>query len=112
MTFLGSTLPPRWWCRRRACVVDVCAGSGAGTTGTISAAVDQTGGVLPGATVVQASVTGRTHEAVANESGRYNLPLLQPGNYELTFNLTDSSRSSSKARPHVNDRPEVNGSSA
>src|SRR4051794_33725931 len=57
------------------------------TTGTITGtASDQTGAVLPGVTVsVKHVATGRTSEFVTNESGLYTAPLLQPGEYEVTF---------------------------
>lgn len=82
------------------------------TTGTITGAVtDQTGGVLPGATVVIKHVhTGRTMEVTSNENGRFSAPLLTPGTYEVTFTLTGFQPVLMKGiELHVNDRLEVNG---
>ena len=60
------------------------------TTGTLTGVVtDQTGALLPGVSVVVRHVqTGRSREFVTNEVGRYNAQLLQPGTYEVTFNLS------------------------
>ncbi|MCA1563249.1 MAG: carboxypeptidase regulatory-like domain-containing protein [Acidobacteria bacterium] len=81
------------------------------TTGTISGSVtDQTGAVLPGATVMVRHVqTGRTTEVVSNESGRYNAAFLQPGTYELTFSLPGFQPVVLKGvELHVNDRLDIN----
>jgi hypothetical protein len=81
------------------------------TTGTISGSVtDQTGAVLPGATVMVRHVqTGRTTEVVSNESGRYNAAFLQPGTYELTFSLSGFQPVVLKnVELHVNDRLDIN----
>lgn len=80
------------------------------TTGTITGAVkDQTGAVLPGVTVtVKFIQTGSTSEFVTNESGLYTAPLLQPGDYEVTFALSGfQSRTIKGIQLHVNDRLEV-----
>jgi hypothetical protein len=82
------------------------------TTGTITgAAKDQTGAVLPGVTVtVKYLQTGATQEFVTNESGLYTAPLLQPGDYEVTFALSGfQTRVVKGIQLHVNDRLEVNG---
>jgi hypothetical protein len=82
------------------------------TTGTITGLVtDQTGAILPGTSVVVKHVaTGRTQEIIANESGRYNATLLQPGTYEVTFTLSGFQPVVVKGiELHVNDRIEVNG---
>src|ERR1051326_4298223 len=82
------------------------------TTGTITGvAKDQTGAVLPGVTVAVKNVeTGRTTEIVTNASGLYTAPLLQPGEYEVTFTLSGfQSRTTKGIQLHVNDRLEVNG---
>ncbi len=81
------------------------------TTGTILGAVtDQTGAALPGVAVVVKHVeTGRTVELVSNESGRYSVPLLQPGTYEVTYTLSGFQPVTVKGIVlHVNDRLEVN----
>ena len=82
------------------------------TTGTITgAAKDQTGAVLPGVTVtVKFIQTGSTQEFVTNENGLYTAPLLQPGEYEVSFSLSGfQSRTVKGIQLHVNDRLEVNG---
>ena len=81
------------------------------TTGTIQGAVtDQSGGILPGATVTVRSVeTGQTQEAVANDTGRYTVAYLRPGTYDISFSLSGFSPVTVKAvRLSVNDRIEVN----
>jgi Carboxypeptidase regulatory-like domain len=82
------------------------------TTGTITGvAKDQTGAVLPGVAVAVKNVqTGATANLVTNESGLYTAPLLQPGEYEVTFTLSGfQSRTIKGIQLHVNDRLEVNG---
>jgi hypothetical protein len=82
------------------------------TTGTIQGVVqDQSGAILPGATVVVKHIeTGRSQEAVSNESGRYTVAFLRPGTYEVTFNVSGFQPVTAKAvELHVNDRLEVNG---
>jgi hypothetical protein len=82
------------------------------TTGTIVGSVtDQTGGVLPGTTIqIKHLQTGRLIEQVANESGRYTAPLLQPGSYEVTFTLSGfQPMTITGIEVHVNDRLEING---
>jgi hypothetical protein len=83
------------------------------TTGTIQGLVtDQSGAVLPGATVVVKNVaTGQTQEVTSNESGRYTVPYLRPGTYDVTFTLSGFQSTAAKGvELHVNDRLEVNGS--
>ncbi len=82
------------------------------TTGTITGvAKDQTGAVLPGVTVSLKYVpTGHTQDFVTNENGIYTAPLLQPGEYEVTFSLSGfQTRTIKGIQLHVNDRVEVNG---
>src|SRR5437870_9376502 len=58
---------------------------GASVQGSIS---DATGAVLPGATItVKNSGTAATVELVSDERGRYLLPVLQPGEYEIQASL-------------------------
>jgi outer membrane receptor protein involved in Fe transport len=59
------------------------------TTGAINGRVtDNTGAVLPGASVVIASpALMGTREAVTNEEGHYRFPAVPPGDYMLTFEL-------------------------
>lgn len=80
------------------------------TTGTITGVVtDQTGAILPGATVSIRNVgTGLTRQLVALGSGRYTAPLLPPGTYEVAFSLPGFKPYTAKGIVlHVNDRLEV-----
>jgi hypothetical protein len=82
------------------------------TTGTITGvAKDSSGAVMPGVSVAVKHVqTGATAEFVTNETGLYTAPLLQPGEYEVTFSLSGfQSRTIKGIQLHVNDRLEVNG---
>jgi Carboxypeptidase regulatory-like domain/TonB dependent receptor len=60
------------------------------STGQIVGEVtDPTGAVIPGAKVtVREPATGMTRAADANSVGRYTVPLLSPGTYEVTVTLT------------------------
>jgi hypothetical protein len=50
---------------------------------------DDTGGAVPGATVVIThSETGASHEAVTDAAGAYRFSTLQPGTYTMTVKLT------------------------
>ncbi len=70
-----------------------------GLRGTVT---DETGGVLPGATVLAVNVdSGLTRETMARKDGTYDLRSLQPGAYEVTGNLAGFAASSSKARIQV-----------
>ncbi len=73
------------------------------TTGTITGVVtDQTGAILPGATVLVKQIqTGRTTEVISNETGRYTASLLPPGTYEVTFNLSGFQRLLEGRRVHA-----------
>src|SRR5688572_2073232 len=82
------------------------------TTATIQGTVmDQTGAVLPGATVVLKHVpTGRLREVVSSESGRYTAALLEPGLYEITFTMSGFQPVTVKGVDlHVDDRLEIAG---
>ena len=76
-------------------------------TGTITGTVtDQSGAVLPGVTVTaRNTATGCTKEVVTTDTGRYTLPFLPIGTYELTFALSGFQTSTTKGIVlHVNDR--------
>jgi hypothetical protein len=80
------------------------------TTGTITGtATDQTGAVLPGVTITVKNVqTARSQDFVTNASGNYTAPLLQPGEYEVTFTLSGFQPTTIKnIQLHVNDRLDV-----
>jgi hypothetical protein len=90
------------------------AGRAAGqeTTGMITGvATDTSGAVLPGVTVTVKFVpTGTIRVFTTNAGGRYTAPLLQPGDYEVTFTLSGFQASTVRGiQLHVNDRLEVNG---
>ncbi len=59
------------------------------TTGTIIGTVkDETGGVLPGVEVTSRNTgTGLTRTAISDDEGRYRIPQLAPGSYELRVEL-------------------------
>ena len=59
------------------------------TTANISGTVtDETGGVLPGAEVSVLNVgTGMTRDTVSDDEGRYRVPELAPGDYEVSGSL-------------------------
>ena len=59
------------------------------TTAIISGTVtDETGGVLPGAEVSVLNVgTGAVRDTVSDDAGRYRVPELAPGNYEVSGSL-------------------------
>ena len=82
------------------------------TTGTIQGLVtDQSGALLPGATVIVKHVqTGSTQEVVTSETGRYSVSFLRPGTYEVTFSMPGFQSATQRAIDlHVNDRIDVNG---
>ncbi len=82
------------------------------TTGTIIGTVsDETGAVLPGATIsVKHLPTGRVFDFVSSATGAYTATLLPVGAYEITFNLSGFQPLAVKGVVlSVNDRVEVNG---
>jgi len=60
------------------------------TTGTILGTItDASGAVLPGVTISVKNVdTSQTRAIVSDSAGRYRVPLLQPGRYEVTVQLS------------------------
>ena len=60
------------------------------TSGTIRGVVaDETGGILPGVEVTVTNLaTGATRLAVSDDEGRYQVPELSPGDYEVSAALT------------------------
>ncbi|HEY3381094.1 MAG TPA: carboxypeptidase regulatory-like domain-containing protein [Vicinamibacterales bacterium] len=82
------------------------------TTGTIVGTVtDESGAVVPGVAVVAKNInTGRTTEVVSTSTGIYRIPLLPPGVYDLTFQLSGFQPVTIRGIAlHVNDRLDVNG---
>ncbi|MCH8819860.1 MAG: TonB-dependent receptor, partial [Acidobacteria bacterium] len=63
---------------------------GQGTTATVSGTVqDETGGVLPGVSIsVEEVNTGSIRSAVSDDLGRYRVPFLEPGSYEIQAALS------------------------
>jgi hypothetical protein len=72
-------------------------------TGTVT---DETGAVLPGVTVSARSIgTGLTKAVATTDTGRYLLPFLPPGEYEVTFTLAGFRPQLARGVTlHVNDR--------
>ncbi|HKY19901.1 MAG TPA: carboxypeptidase regulatory-like domain-containing protein [Vicinamibacterales bacterium] len=63
------------------------------TRGNISGTVKDNTGVIPGATVrIVSTDTGVKHELTTNSSGYFEAPLMQPGNYEITVEMTGFKR--------------------
>ncbi|MEE8461643.1 MAG: TonB-dependent receptor, partial [Acidobacteriota bacterium] len=60
------------------------------TSGTIRGVVaDETGGILPGVEVTVTNLdTGASRLAISDDEGRYQVPELPPGNYEVSAALT------------------------
>ena len=59
------------------------------TRGNISGTVKDSTGVIPGATVqITSADTGATQQLITNESGYFEAPLMQPGNYSITVEMT------------------------
>jgi hypothetical protein len=82
------------------------------TTATITGVVrDDTGGVLPGVSVVARHLsTGRTFQFTTTSTGAYTATLLPIGSYELSFTLSGfQPLTVSGIRLAVNDRLEING---
>jgi hypothetical protein len=60
--------------------------------------VDSSGGALPGVTVtVTNTATGTVNTAVSDEQGRYSIPFISVGQYDITVELTGFKRVSQKA---------------
>src|SRR5512138_2281723 len=76
-------------------------------TGTVS---DQTGAVLPGVSVVARNVsTEATRSVVSTETGRYTIPFLASGEYEITYSLAGFQPHVARGvSAHVNDRITIN----
>src|SRR5262245_49567058 len=65
-----------------------------GTTGTIAGTVtDQSGAAIPGAAVAVRNLeTGATRDTVTDEAGRFNVPGLPVGSYEISVELAGFSK--------------------
>ena len=82
------------------------------TTGTITGVTtDQSGGVLPGVTVIVKNTgTAGVRTVVTNEAGIYTASLLPIGVYQITFELSGFQPLSVKdIALHVNDRLQIDG---
>ena len=68
------------------------------TRGNISGTVkDATGAVIPGASVrITSADTSATQQLLTNETGYFEAPLLQPGNYEISVELPGFKRVTQK----------------
>src|SRR3712207_5561075 len=59
--------------------------------------VDTSGGTLPGTTVpVTNTATGTVNTAVTDEDGRYSIPFISPGTYDVKVELTGFKRAEQK----------------
>jgi len=67
-------------------LLSAAAGSVCAQSAQLSGLVmDQTGGILPGASVLVIHLeTGARRKTVSNTDGLYSIPLLQPGTYQMT----------------------------
>ena len=76
-------------------------------TGTVS---DQTGAVLPGVVVVaRHAATGATKTVATTDTGRYNVPFLPVGEYEISYSLPGFQPHVARGvSVHVNDRITIN----
>src|SRR5437016_2449509 len=70
--------------------LSVAIASAQDTTGTILGTItDASGAVLPGVTITVKNVdTSQARTLVSDAAGRYRVPLLQPGRYEVTAQLS------------------------
>ncbi len=80
----------RWLVVAFAVILTFAAGNAQQTTGTVSGVVqDETGGVIPGAEVTAVNTeTSATRTVLSDDEGRYRIPQLAPGSYELRAELT------------------------
>src|SRR5262245_59159972 len=63
------------------------------TRGNISGTVRDSTGVIPGATVLIVNTdTGAKQELTTNNSGYFEAPLMQPGTYEISVEMTGFKR--------------------
>ena len=71
-------------------VLSVASARAQDTTGTILGTItDASGAVLPGVTVtVKNTDTSQSRTIVTDEGGRYRVPLLAPGHYEVTAQIS------------------------
>jgi carboxypeptidase family protein/TonB-dependent receptor-like protein len=71
-------------------VLSVAVARAQDTTGTIlGTIVDASGGVLPGVTVaIKNTDTSQSRTVVTDAAGRYRVPLLAPGHYEVTAQIS------------------------
>ena len=69
--------------------------------GTLTGQItDQQGAVIPGVQIkVVDPSTNSTRETMTNENGRYTIPNIQPGTYNVTVTATSPSNASGPARP-------------
>ena len=59
------------------------------TRGNINGTVQDSSGVIPGATITVTNVeTGQSQKLLTNNSGYFEAPLLQPGQYRVTVDMT------------------------
>src|SRR5213593_1311734 len=70
-------------------VYSAAAGAQNITATLVGTAKDETGAVLPGVDITIVHVaTNRSYQLLSDEAGNYRLPLLPPGEYSITAQLT------------------------
>jgi hypothetical protein len=80
-------------------VLAVCPAAAQDTRGNISGTVNDSAGVIPGATVTIRSIdTGVTQTLATNNSGYFEAPLLQPGRYEVSVEMQGFKRDADQHR--------------
>ncbi|BCS34335.1 hypothetical protein TBR22_A35650 [Luteitalea sp. TBR-22] len=99
------------WLLALACVIGLGAPSSAqDPRGAIAGRViDSSGGALPGTTVaVTNTATGTVNTAVTDEQGRYSIPFISVGRYDIVVELTGFKRVEQKAiEVRISDRIEL-----
>ncbi|MGE5126253.1 MAG: carboxypeptidase regulatory-like domain-containing protein [Betaproteobacteria bacterium] len=104
-------MPKQAWLAAAAALFFAAAAPAQETTATITGTVgDQTGAVLPGVSVIARNVrTGLAWQVATTDTGRYSLPFVPVGEYEVSFTLPGFQPHVARGvRLHVNDRLTIN----
>src|SRR5258705_10605885 len=97
IALLGSFTPSLW----------AQSSSTGSLTGTVT---DQSGAVLPGATVLLLSPdTGQTRTTITNNSGSYRFALLAPGTYTVKFSAAGFKTREASVVVNVTETPVLDG---
>src|ERR671912_737149 len=79
---------PTWWSFACALLLPLLAAAGQETRGNINGIVQDSSGVIPGATVrITNTATSQTQQLVTNSGGYFEAVLLNPGTYEVRVEL-------------------------